>query len=760
MRRSRSTRREPLRAAQIDTLEVRKLLSATGPVEPTHSFLDQAFDGSNNNLHFDNFGSTGVTLDRYTDANYSDGVSDPNDADLPSAREISNTVVAQSESKINDRYLTDLTWLWGQFLDHDIDLSHTTADAGHPEEFNIEVPTGDPYFDPFGTGTQEIPLSRSEYDESSGVREQLNSITAFIDGSNVYGSDQERADALRTFEGGKLKTSDGDLLPFNEDGMDNAGGTSDSLFLAGDVRANENVGLSSLHTLFVREHNRLADEISSENPNLTDEEIFQRARRIVISELQAITYNEFLPALLGHGSIERYSGYNPNVNPNIMNEFSTAAYRLGHTLLSPELMRVGADGNIIADGNLSLRDAFFNPQELVGEGIDSILRGATIGLAQELDAQVIDDVRNFLFGPPGSGGLDLASLNIQRGRDHGLSSYNDTRAALGLTRAESFADITSDSELQQKLEQVYGDVDSVELWVGLLSEDHLVNSSVGETMSLILTDQFTRLRDGDRFWYENVFITNRKMLDQINSTSLKDIIERNTEITGLQDNVFFDAGVVIHKLEDLPEAHRANRIRVVVTDTRVIIRDVRTTEALQKHAREDVKQVIILGSERQIDRVDVDVRRSSTPLEGGIVFVGGANDRDRLSVLGKTDAADTIDITANSVMYDGHAIYHSGVELIDVRTLTTGDRVNLSDDARMYVMTRRVNQPVRARGDHTQNAPRPTPEPPRMSQHQDSNSVVGAGQDDALFDQVARSLVAEGQASLEEEAEDLLASLQ
>lgn len=744
MPRSRSTRPQAHRAAQIDTLEVRKLLSATLPTDAANQFfLQQSFDGTDNNLIDSDAGSTDVLLERIAEANYSDGIGEPNDDSLPSAREVSNIVAAQSESQINDRYLTDFTWLWGQFLDHDIDLSLTTGDVGSPEDYNVEVPLGDPYFDPFGTGSEEIPLTRSYYDDTSGVREQINAITAFIDGSNVYGSSQERADALRTFEGGHLKTSDGDLLPFNEEGLDNAGGTSDSLFLAGDVRANENVGLSSLHTLWVREHNRIADEISSKNADLTDEEIYQRARRVVISELQAITYNEFLPALLGHGAIDRYSGYDNTVDPNITTEFSTAAYRLGHSLLSPELMRIGADGEVVADGNLELREAFFNPQELVDGGIDSILRGASVGLAQELDSQVIDDVRNFLFGPPGSGGLDLAALNIQRGRDHGLSSYNDTREALGLDRVESFADITSDLELQAKLEEAYGDVDSVELWVGLLSEDHTPGSSVGETMRVILVDQFTRLRDGDRFWYENVFAGERQMLDQLRSTTLKDVIERNTDIEGLQDNVFFDAGVLIHQLPDLPDSFRANRIQVAVTDNHVVVRDVPTGRALQRVERDGVKQVLILGSQINIDQVTVDVRRTDTPLEGGIVVVGGDNDRDRLSVLGG-DTSDTIDVGKNSVMYGDHAIYHEGVELIDLRTLRTGDRVNITQDAHMQIMTRRVNKPVRARGDHTRVAPDPAPVQPTSQQI--AVSPRSAADDDELLTRIAQSLVDENEA--------------
>lgn len=720
MTRSRQTRPLPVRAAQIENLEVRKMLSASplqglnqGPQEV------QSIDGTGNNTANPDLGSTHQELVRLAEANYADGIGAPNDADLPSAREVSNIVSAQSESVDNDRYLTDITWLWGQFLDHDLDLSLTTGETGNPESFDIEVPTGDPFFDPFGTGTQTIPLTRSEFDDSSGVREQLNAITAFIDGSNVYGSDQERADALRTFEGGKLKTSDGDLLPFNEDGLENAGGTSSSLFLAGDIRANENVALTSMHTLFVREHNRLADEIAAKDPSLSDEEIYQEARRIVIAEIQSITYNEFLPALLGYGSLSEYDGYDPTVNPNIANEFSTAAYRLGHSLLSPELERIGADGEVVEDGNLSLREAFFNPSEVAENGIDDILRGATVGLAQELDAQVIDDVRNFLFGPPGSGGLDLAALNIQRGRDHGLASYNDTREALGLSRAESFADITSDVELQEKLEEAYGDVDSVELWIGLLSEDHLSNSSVGETMQVIIAGQFEALRDGDRFYYENVF--SGRQLREIENTTLADIIERNTSIEGLQDNVFFDAGVVIYELDD---RRGGNDVTVTVNDDEVVIGSGRRRET---YSVEDVKQVMIVGSERSADNLTVDVRRADETLEGGIVFVAGDSSRDTLRVLGSR-GSDSVEVSGDVVAVNGHVIETSDLERLDLRSLNRGDTISITGETDIDVL-QNERRDQRGRDDG--------------GRRDDGRGRDGERHEDDLFARVATNLVNE-----------------
>ena len=525
------------------------------PGDDSAAEAEYSIDGSGNNDANPEWGSAGEQLLRLTTIEYADATSSLAGEDRPSAREISNAIAAQDESILSSGYLTDLTWLWGQFIDHDIDLTeNVTDDDGNPlEPVPIEVPTGDPFFDPLGTGEATIGFNRSLYDESTGdsadnPRQQINEITSFLDGSVIYGSDEERAAELRTFEDGKLKTSEGDLLPFNEAGLDNAGGTSSSLFLAGDVRANENAALSAMHTVWVREHNRWAERIAAQDPSLTDEEIFQQARAIVIAELQAITFNEFLPALLGDDSIADYEGYDSSVNPGIANVFSTAAYRFGHSMLSSELLRLNNDGSVADEGNLSLSDAFFAPDELIGNGIDSILLGAASQRAQEIDNLVVDDVRNFLFGPPGAGGFDLASLNIQRGRDHGLADYNQTRVDFGLEPVEDFAEITSDPQLAANLEELYGDVNNVDVWVGGLAEDHAPGSNLGELFTTIIADQFSRIRDGDANWYQNVF--SGRELARLESTTLADVIQRNTGITSLRGNMFYAEGIVISPGDD------------------------------------------------------------------------------------------------------------------------------------------------------------------------------------------------------------------
>jgi peroxidase len=495
----------------------------------------RTIDGTKNNRLNERWGCADSELLRMSPPAFEDGSQAPSGSDRPSARLISNIVVTQQGSIPNSRGLSDMFWQWGQFLDHDLDK---VAIIDPPEPFNIPVPQGDPLFDPFNTGTAVIRLNRSFYSVVDGTREPVNELTAYIDASNVYGSDDERAAALRTLDGtGRLKTSEGGLLPFNTAGIPNDPSTDSEFFIAGDTRVNEQVGLICMHTLFVREHNHWAGVIGGMFRFLDGDTIYEVARAIVAAEMQAITYNEFLPLLLGPDALGPYGGYSVEVNPGIKNEFATAAYRFGHTMLSPILRRLDAQGNPIPEGHIDLLTAFFNPFEVSTIGIEPYLRGLATQHAQEVDTQVIDDVRNFLFGPPGAGGFDLPALNIQRGRDHGLPDYNQVRRELGLEPVTSFADIGSDSNVQAKLEAVYESVDLIDLWVGGLAEDKVDGAMVGETFHTILTEQFRVLRDGDRFWYQAYLPP--FLVGIVERQTLATIIRRNTTIGDeLQDNVF------------------------------------------------------------------------------------------------------------------------------------------------------------------------------------------------------------------------------
>ena len=509
--------------------------------ELPESWEPRSIDGRGNNTANPTWGMARTGLLAKGPNSYSDDVSTPPTSG-PNPRAVSNLVFAQDRPVFNSLQVSDMFWQWGQFLDHDI--SHTPTNVQEP--LPIAVPSGDPVFDPSGTGEGAINLDRSAFDPATGTgpgnpRRQINTVTAFIDGSQVYGSDWHRAHSLRANDGtGKLKTShQGRLLPYNRGRLENEGGRDRvDLFLAGDLRVNEQVGLTSIQTLFVREHNRIADALAGQSPGLSGEQIYQRARKVVGAHIQAITFHEFLPLLLGPDAIDPYTGYDPGVNPTIANEFSTAAFRFGHSLLSPSLLIQNRGGDT---ETLSLADAFFNAFTVADRGISAFLRGLAAQRAQEVDAKVVDEVRNLLLRGPGGPQFDLAALNIQRGRDHGLADFNAVRDAYGLAPLASLAEVSSQPRVREALALAYGTIDRLDLWTGALAEDHVPGTAVGPTLHAIILDQFHRLRDGDRFWFENdpYFLANPELLQEVRTTTLADIIRRNTPIEDeISDNVF------------------------------------------------------------------------------------------------------------------------------------------------------------------------------------------------------------------------------
>jgi hypothetical protein len=264
---------------------------------------------------------------------------------------------------------------------------------------------------------------------------------------------------------------------------------------------------------------------------------------LVGAQIQRITYEEFLPALLGSRALSPYLGYDPNVDGTIANEFAVAAYRLGHTFLSNELLLEPATGGVTT---ISLADAFFSPSTYLDLGIDSILGGLVSQRPQELDPLLVDGVRNFLFGPPGAGGLDLAALNIQRGRDHGVPGYAALRAMAGLEAVTSIEQIAWRQALADGLQASYAGVDEIDAWVGLLAEVPTGDALVGETLGRLLARQFEALRDGDRFWFEALrdgdrFWYERSLspaaLAWVHGQNLASVIERNTDLD-VQPDVF------------------------------------------------------------------------------------------------------------------------------------------------------------------------------------------------------------------------------
>jgi hypothetical protein len=682
----RAAGRKPRAGAfHVIALEARQLLAGGVAAAAPVPAEVQSFDGTGNNLASPAWGAAGTALLRVGPYAYADGVAAPGGTDRPNARAISNALADHPDAAMPDaRGLTAMAYVWGQFLDHDIDLTPTSAAAGRVD---IPVPLGDPAFDPAGSGTAVIPVTRSLFDAASGTSaanplRPLNVISAFVDGSQVHGSDAARAAALRTFSGGMLKLDAAGLLPTNAAGLANANeahvAADADLFLAGDVRANENIELTALHTLFVREHNRLAAGLGAADPTLTDEQVYQQARRVVIAELQAITYNEFLPALLGRGAIGPYRGYDPTVNPAIAAEFSAAAFRLGHSMVGDDVEFLGDDGEEVRDA-LPFSQAFFNPAFVRETGIDPILKYSATDPSQAIDTKVVDSLRNMLFGPPVAGGLDLAAINIQRGRELGLGDYNTVRRAYGLPAVASFAGITADPALQAALRQTYGDVSRVDLWVGGLAEDHAPGSSVGPTFRRILADQFERLRAGDRFWYENT--SRGAQLDELRKTTLAAVIERNTGLTSLQANAFLDPSLFTY---DVPEGRAGGPVTVRITADAVRVEDARTGRVLARSDLAGLSRIVVTGSDLADDTITLDLGGARSLPAGGITVDGGLDPRDRLVVLG-TPGADRIAVTGDTVTVNGRAARFAGFASLAVRAGAGDDTITVAPAMRSRV---------------------------------------------------------------------------
>ncbi len=512
----------------------------------------RSINGTCNNLldsTTQNLGATKRPFSRTIPSYYS--VEDPlnglNFPNRPNPRAISNAVFNQSTAIGNADNLSSFVFTWAQFLDHDM----TFTKGSRTEPANISLPPDEPSF------TTDIMFNRSAIFPGTGIfnpREQENELTAWIDASQVYGSDIDRAKWLRTFTDGKLKTSNGNLLPFNtlngeKNGvidpnapeMDNLDGGQTPHFVAGDVRASEQPGLTTLHTLFVREHNRICEELTLAGYQ-NDEEIYQVARKQVGALMQSITYEQFLPAL--GVQLSAYTGYDNQVDPDIFNLFATAAYRIGHTMVTSELLLLNDDCSP-ARNPLSLEQAFFNSTWVEQLGIDPFLKGLANQQQEAMDAKVVDGLRNFLFALPqlpGTFGLDLASLNIQRGRDHGLPDYKTVRRYFTGQDIFDFNQINSAGTVAQDLATIYNnDIEEVDLWVGLLAEEHMSNGRMGRTMHEILKIQFTNVRDGDYYFYENDPFFNSAEINTLKNTNLADIIQRNTNLTNLANDVFFTA---------------------------------------------------------------------------------------------------------------------------------------------------------------------------------------------------------------------------
>ena len=522
------------------------------------------FDGTCNNKVYKTFGATPIPLKRLLPAEYDPPPSTPRQRGrgghpLPSTRTVSNAVSFGGQN--NDPIFTMMGVTWGQFLDHDTDLTCAgNFDAGQSCSkvcrsaqggACLPIPVGRDETELSCRAGQCIPFTRScpacirssRYSHHGYVnsREQINQITSYIDGGLVYGGPDPDEPLywkkLADLSTGKMivqKSSfNTDLLP---NATVNANKCEGGCFVAGDTRANEVTALTALHQIFVREHNRLVDELKSVNPKWSPTRVYLEARKINAAQIQHITYNEFVPLLLGRPLGHHF--YHPRFDASTTNAFATASFRYAHSSVTEQFKLVNSSYQEVEP--LDLFDAFFDTTHLRKPGLlDNILRGTSVQSAFKADSKFSDSVRNQLFETENNGcGLDLFSLNLQRGRDHGLPPYNKwrdfARWQCGVTtgRVNSFDDLRYEMSQERinALKSVYQHVDDIDLYAGGLAENLFYNAPTGPTFWCINKLQFIHLRYGDRLFYTNRHVFTPYQLHEIQKITLAKIICRNGDM--------------------------------------------------------------------------------------------------------------------------------------------------------------------------------------------------------------------------------------
>ncbi|XP_045496325.1 peroxidase-like isoform X1 [Colias croceus] len=528
----------------------------------------RTFDGSCNNPVRSSWGQALTGYKRLLHPRYADGIEEPRRAlshkELPSARLVSNKLASNLD--VPNEKKTIALAVWSQFVYHDMvhtpvrKTIHTdqtirccdTTGLGltprylHPSCMPISVPDEDPFFKNKYVTCMEYTRSVTTYrgDCTFGAAEQMNQATHFLDGSHIYGTNSRDAAALREKTGGLLKTSnvdDEELLPLVSNPLEKCLVNSNdaACFNAGDVRANMHPWLTAIHALFVREHNRIARSLAVLNPGWNSDKLYHEARRIVVAEMQHITYKYWLPALTGKSFDELYDsydvGYNSDIDPTITNSFATAAFHFVNSLFDQDIELVDDDN--VTSSRLALH--YFKP-ELVAKkgGIEKLLRGMTSQMSQGLDFNYDDDLRNEWLG-----GLDVLAVDVQRGRDHGIPGYAQFRSLCGLPVATAFSHLNDviPQETIDKLSAVYEQVGDIDLVVGMMAETPLAGSLIGPTATYLIREQLWRTRSGDRYFYSHTHEAgsfSKRQLAELRRGSLARLLCDNLRLAAVRRDVF------------------------------------------------------------------------------------------------------------------------------------------------------------------------------------------------------------------------------
>lgn len=538
----------------------------------------RSINGTCNNALNGIKGESYTAFGRIVRPDYNNGVNEirsaTNKKTLPSARLIV-TNLDYHHTRVTHGTLSVMQW--GQFIEHDLSrfavsvMLHTNKtivccdDSGwplkpryvHPSCFPISVPDNDQFFKKLGVTCMNYVRSMPAMNDECklGPSQQMNQATHFLDGSQLYGTTFERTSSLRSFTNGLLEYTmiDGrEFLP-KSDRPEEECPREEVCFKSGDVRVNYQPQLTAMHTLWLREHNRIARELAKINQQWDDEMLFQEARRIVIAEMQHITYSQWLESVLGKTRtkmINDNNHYSIRESPAISNSFATAGLRALKSLASPYIKMYNASRSNIR--TLDLHDYFQKPKVITEpEVFDSIIRGLASQENEAFDPKYNDDLQN-KFYKKGSYGLDALSLDIQRSRDHGLPSYAAFRTFCNIGKSDKFDDFREQMRKEEvdSLKKIYSNPKDVDLIVGALMEESCPIGSqiknerklLGPTFSCIYAEQFARTKRTDRYFYTNPHQPKPFTKDQLRElkrvTLARIYCDNGDNIKMMQKNVF------------------------------------------------------------------------------------------------------------------------------------------------------------------------------------------------------------------------------
>ncbi|KAM4766255.1 dual oxidase 2 isoform 1-T1 [Cyanocitta cristata] len=561
-----------------------------GRAQESISWEVQRYDGWYNNLLHHSHGSVGARLLRLLPANYADGVYQAlQEPHVPNARQLSNAVARGPSGLPSRRNTTVLAVFFGFHVLLDI---LETEKPGCPAEFlNIYIPSGDPVFDPAGTGRVVLPFQRVRWAAETGQspnnpREQTNEVTGWLDGSSIYGSLHSWSDALRSFSGGQLASGPNRSLPRQTDGKvpmwkaldpSTGQGGPQGIYDLGSAWGNENPFLQAESIAWFRYHNQLAKALAQKHPAWSDEDLFQHTRKRVIATFQSIVLYEWLPTLLGT-QVPEYQGYQQHLDPSLSPEFVAAAGQFLATMVPPGVYKRDTKCRFqnvsVSSGSfpaVRLCNSYWSrerPGLQQAEDVDNLLLGMSSQIAEREDNVVVEDLRDYWYGPLKYSRTDYVASWVQRGRDLGLPTYNQVRERFGLKPLQNWSNLASHLEPQvlQNVAALYANnMAGLELLPGGMLE------ADGSLFSTIILDQFVRLRDSDRFWFENTKngLFTEEEIREIRNTTFHSVLTAVTyaKSTDLQPHVFvWTEGDPCPQPQQLTAQHLANCTPMMVLD--------------------------------------------------------------------------------------------------------------------------------------------------------------------------------------------------